>query len=147
MMRSERGFSLVELLFSVGILTTVICGILATFSSCFVLGALSKNTNTATNAGIGLIEEVRSTPFAQIYDDYDQLNFTVNGIPLSRGIVYVDDSNPELLEVTVVVCWRQGARAVGEDANLNGALDAGEDTNGNGRIDSPVEIVTRVANR
>ena len=36
---------------------------------------------------------------------------------------------------------------IGEDLNLNGALDAGEDTNGNGIIDSTVELVTQVANR
>ncbi len=146
-MTNQRGFTLIELLFAVGILAVVLCGILATYSSCFVLGATSKNTNIATNAAIGLMEEVRSTPFAQIPNDYGDLNFAVNGIPASRGVVYVDDSNPELLEITVEVCWRQGNRVIGEDENLNGILDAGEDVNGNGRIDSPVELVARVANR
>ena len=59
----------------------------------------------------------------------------------------MDDTDPEFLLVTISVCWRQGSRIIGEDLNLNGALDAGEDTNGNGIIDSTVELVTQVANR
>jgi len=63
------------------------------------------------------------------------------------GVVYVDDTNPELLEVTVSVCWQQVLRVIGEDKNLNGVLDAGEDTNGNGKIDSSVQLVTRIVNK
>jgi hypothetical protein len=64
-------------------------------------------------------------------------------------VVYMNDVNPDLLEITISVCWRQGGRVMGEDTDLDGNLDAGEDKSSplNGIIDSPVELVTRVANR
>ena len=143
----NRGFTLVEILLAVAILGFALCGILAMYSTCFVLMATSKNVNIATNAAQGLIEEIRSSPFTRIIGDYNGLNFIVNAIPSSRGVVYVDDTDPDLLELTISVCWKQGNRIIGEDTNLNGVLDAGEDANGNGIIDSPVELVTRIANR
>jgi hypothetical protein len=128
-------------------LALALVAILETYISCLVLIATSKNVNITTNAALGLMEEVRSSAFTRIIDDYHGLNFIVNEIPTSRGVVYVDDTNPELLEVTTSVCWRQGNRVIGEDRDLDGVLDAGEDKNGNGIIDSPVELVTRIANR
>jgi len=141
------GFSLAEILLAVAILAFALCGILAMHTTCLVLMATSKNVNIATNAAQGLIEEIRTTPFTQIISDYDGLKFIVNAIPSSMGVVYVDDTNPELLVVTVSVCWKQGNKIIGEDTNLNGVLNTGEDANHNGIIDSPVELVTRVANR
>jgi len=145
--RSKKGFTLPEILLAAVIASFALCGILLTYITCLDTVKLSKNVSIATSAAQGLIEDIRSTPFPQIITNYDQLIFTVNNIPSSRGIVYVDDTNPELLLVTVSVCWKQGKRIIGEDTNLNGALDAGEDTNGNGIIDSTVELVTQVANR
>lgn len=141
------GFSLVEILLAVAILAFALCGILTMYSTCFVLTATSKNINIATNAAQGLIEEIRSSPFTRIISDYNGLNFIVNAIPSSRGVVYVDDTDPDLLELTISACWKQGNRIIGEDTDLDGVLDAGEDANGNGIIDSPVELVTRIANR
>jgi len=144
----NRGFSLPEILLAVAILAFALCGLLAMYSTCFVLMATSKNINIATNAAQGLIEEMRSSSFMRIIDDYNGLNFIVNDIPSSMGVVYVDDTDPELLQVTISVCWKQGNRIIGEDTNLNGVLDAGEDKSPYNRIiDSPVELVTRVANR
>jgi len=145
--RSEKGFALPEALLAALIASFALCGILLTYIACMDSIKISKNASIATSAAQGLIEEIRSTPFPQIVANYDQLSFTVNGITNNRGIVYVDDSNPEFLLITVSVCWREGNRMIGEDSNLNGVLDAGEDTNGNGIIDSTVKLVTQVANR
>jgi prepilin-type N-terminal cleavage/methylation domain-containing protein len=145
--RSNNGFTLIEIMLAVGILAFALSAILAAFISCSVLVTTSKNVNIATNAALGLMEEIRTSSFARIYGDYNGLNFILNDIPSSRGVVYVDDTNPELLEVTISVCWRQGNRIIGEDANLNGVLDSGEDANGNGIIDSTVQVVTQIANR
>ncbi|MBU2103302.1 MAG: prepilin-type N-terminal cleavage/methylation domain-containing protein [Candidatus Omnitrophota bacterium] len=145
-MRFRHGFTLVEVVVAIGILATTLCVLLGVYSACTILVSTSKSINIATNAVLGLMEEIRTSSFADI-EDYNGLQFVLNAVPESRGVVYVDDTNPELLEVTVSVCWRQGNRIIGEDANLNGALDGGEDQNGNGKIDSPVQIVTRIANR
>ncbi len=145
--RSGRGLAFVELLLAVAILAFALCSILVTYISCFLLIATSKNINIATNAALGLAEEIRDTPFTRIFDDYNGLNFIVNDIPASRGVVYVDDTNPELLEVTISISWRQGNRVIGGDTNLNGILDPGEATSGNNIIASPVQLVTQIANR
>lgn len=145
--RSKKGFALPEMLLAAVIAAFAICGILLTYITCMNTIKTSKNVSIATGAAQGLIEAIRSTPFPQIITNYDRLAFTVNNIPSSRGIVYVDDTNPELLLVTVSVCWREGNRVIGEDTNLNGNLEATEDINGNNLIDSTVELVTQVVNR
>lgn len=145
---NKRAFTLTEVLMAAGILALAISSILLTYTSCFVLIRTSRNVNIATNAALGLIEEIRtSTPFDEIATDYNGLTFVVNNIPNSMGVVYVDDTTPEFVRVTVSICWRQGNRVIGEDANLNGILDAGEDANGNGIIDSSVQLITILSNR
>jgi hypothetical protein len=144
---SKKGFSLAEMLLAAAIAAFALSGILATYATCFYLIMTSKNVSIATGAAQGLIEEIRNTPFPQIIDNYSNLNFIVNDIPSSRGVVYIDDTNPELLKVIISVCWRQGTIIMGEDKNLNGVLNAGEDANGNGIIDSPVELSTLISNR
>jgi len=144
---SNRGFTFAEILLAAAILAFALCALLATYISCIVLYTTSKNVNIATNASLGLAEEIRTDSFSRIYGDYNNLTFIVNDIPSSRGVVYVNQSNPDLLTVTISVCWRQGNKIFGEDTNLNGVLNSGEDTNANGIIDGPVQIITRIVNR
>ena len=165
--RFVKSFSLAEILIAIIILILAISTILITYLACFVLIDTVKNVNIATTAAQGVIEEIRSRnnfcnpgdiiPFNNIANSfncltpnlsgYNNFTFSLNDIPDSRGIVYVDETNPVLLEVTVSICWRHRNRVVGEDQNLNGVLDAGEDANGNGIIDSPAQIITRIADR
>ncbi|RJP29526.1 MAG: hypothetical protein C4533_00590 [Candidatus Omnitrophota bacterium] len=142
-----RAFALVETLLATAIMVFGLCAILITYISCLLLITTAKNINIATNATLSLMEGIRSSDFTQISANYNGLNFVLNDIPLSRGVVYVDDTNAELLQVDISVCWQQGNRVIGEDANLNGMLDPGEDVNGNGIIDSTVKATTLIANR
>lgn len=104
---SKRGFILAEVLLAAAIAAYALCGILAMYIYCYDLVSTSKNISIATNAAQGLMEEIRNASFSQVFDDYDQLNFVVNNMPANRGVVYVDDNDPELLCVTISVCWRQ----------------------------------------
>ena len=144
---SKKGITLVEMLLAAALLSYVVCGILALYANCFELISISKHTSIAINAAQGLSEEIRNAPFSQVVNDYNNLNFTVNTMPSNIGVVYVDDTDPELLRVTISVCWSQRSRIMGEDTNLDGNLDGGEDANNNGIIDSPVQLVTLIANR
>lgn len=144
---SKKGFALPEVLLATAIAAFAVCGILLMYIASMDLIRTSKNASMATSAAQGLIEEIRNTPFPDIVTNYNGLKFSVNNMPENSGIVYVDDTDPEFLLVTVSVCWRQGDKIVGEDLNLNGDLDAGEDTNSNLRIDSTVELITQVVNR
>ena len=66
-----------------------------------------------------------------------------------RVLVAVNVINPDLLEVTVTVCWQEkNLRIYGEDINFNNQLEPGEDTPPpNGRMDSPVQIISFIYNR
>lgn len=145
---NKLGFSLVEVILATAILAFALVGILGTYVTCLVLTTTSRNMNAATDAAQGIIEEIRSTPFTQIIANYNGMVFTVNDIPSSVGVVYIDNTtapaNSNLFEATVSICWRQGDKVIGEDTNLNGLLDAGEDKNGNGIIDSTVQLKTRI---
>lgn len=154
--RKPKSMTLAEILIAVCILILAVSALLLAYTNCFVLIDSVKNINIATNAAQGVIEGIRNTPFTQLTDPAycdcvsslcSGCTFTVNNIPGSMGVVYINETVPELLEVSVDVCWPQKNRIIGEDANLNGILDAGEDKNGNGKIDSSVEVTTRVANR
>jgi hypothetical protein len=153
----KKSITLAEMLLATAITAFAICNILVMYTACFDLIGTAKNMNIATNAAQGLIEGMRNSTFQQIDDTYgvnptadadiSYSNFVVNAIPSSMGVVYINDTNPELLQATVSVCWRQKNRVIGEDKNLNGALDAGEDANGNKILDSPVELTTLIVNR
>ncbi len=144
---SKAGFVLIEAILAAAIAAFAVCGMFLMYVAGLDLIRVSKNSSIATSAAEGLIEEIRNTPFPNIVTNYNLLKFSVNGIPSSSGVVYVDDTDPEFLLITVSVCWMQGNRVIGEDANLNGELDGVEDTNHNGIIDSTVELVTQLANR
>ena len=164
--RFKKGFVLIEVLLATAIAAFAICGILLMYIVGMDLIRTSKNASIATSAAQGIMEKIRNTPFTDIPNmiiDVNGISYSPivvntnltrwsfplpgNNLPTNRCAVYVNDTDPEFLLVTISVCWRQGNRIVGEDINLNGALDAGEDANGNGIIDSTVELVTQVANR
>jgi len=164
--RSKKGFVLPEVMLAAAIAAFAVCGILLMYVVAMDLIRTSKNASITTSAAQGILEKIRNTPFPDIPGMIFVVNGTnyppivvnanltrwnfplaVNNLPTNRCAVYVDDTDPEFLLVTISVCWRQGNRVIGEDINLNGALDAGEDTNGNGIIDSTVELVTQMANR
>jgi prepilin-type N-terminal cleavage/methylation domain-containing protein len=149
-LKSASGFTLIEIMLAILILVVVLCGLLSTYIGCLELASISKNSIFAVNAAQKKIEEIRNYSFSDIYNDYNNTTFTVDEMPSgnSKGVIYVDNSNPDLLKLTVSVCWRQrGTLVVGEDRNLNGVLNTGEDLNGNNMIDSTVQLVTLIANR
>lgn len=146
----DRGFTLIEVMIATAILVTVLCGILATYIACFELITTSQNLTLAVNSAQKKIEEIRDYTFSGIFADYNGTTFVVDEIAAgnSRGIVYVDNSDSDLLEITISVCWRQrGNRIIGEDLDLDGSLDAGEDSNANGIIDSPAQLITLITQR
>jgi prepilin-type N-terminal cleavage/methylation domain-containing protein len=142
------GFTLMELMIAALILALVLVGLLASYITCMQLAEIAKNTSLAMNAIRAKAEEITAHPFDNIKTDYDTVTFipsTLNGI----GVSYVDDTNPDLLKITITVCWRQSrGRVIGEDSDLDGQLDVGEDTiNANGILDSPAQIVTYIARK
>lgn len=144
----KKGFTLVEVLFTVAILAFALCGLLAMYINLFLLGDISRQITLATNASQAKIEEIRNTSFDKLLASNGS-TFDITGFAAAdaKGRVEVlNTSYADLMQVRVIVCFRQkGQRIIGEDTNLNGALDAGEDSNANGVLNSPVEVVTLIS--
>lgn len=147
--RKNSGFTLLELMIGAVVLIVALVGLIAAYTGCFMLNEGARNLTIAINGAQDKMEEIRNLSFDQIAGQ-DGTNFETDGLrdSDSEGIVEVDSSNPDLLVVTVTICWRQkGGRIIGEDSNLNGNLDTGEDVNGNNQLDSPAQLVTLMARR
>ncbi|MFA5089165.1 MAG: prepilin-type N-terminal cleavage/methylation domain-containing protein [Candidatus Omnitrophota bacterium] len=141
---SSKGFTLVEVIISAAVLLLTFVGILTSYIRCLELTELSRNTSIAVNAARSRMEDIKNTQFGQIASDYHNVTFTASGLT-GIGVTYVDSSNPDLLRVTAVFCWRQSnGRVIGEDINLNGQVNSGEDQNGNGLLDSSVRLVSNI---
>lgn len=154
---SPKAFTLMELMIAALILALALVGLLGSYISCMQLTEIMKNTSIAMNAVQAKAEEIveqSQRPLTELHNfdtlkaDFNQVTFTparLNGI----GVSYVNDTNPNLLVVTVSLSWRQSrGMVIGEDKNLNGQWDSGEDTLiVNNILDSPAEVVTYIAKR
>lgn len=143
--------TLLEVMLTVGIVGIAIMGVLQVFLNASWLTETSTSLFSGMTEAHAIMEEIRSTEFDQITAKYG----TSAGPPMlyksssmgnnGMGIIFVDDTNPQLLEVEVQVHWALGRQAIGEDQNINGVLDPGEDVNNNGRMDSPASLTTLIS--
>lgn len=145
--KSARGFSLVELLFTFSILAFTLCGILLTYIQMFLLSDLARDTTYATNAVQAKMEEIKNTAFDSI-SLYNDTAFDIPGFAAedAKGRVEVySTAYADLYRVRVMASFKSRKRLIGEDANLNGEFNTGEDANGNDRLDPAVELVTLIS--
>ncbi len=157
-MKKTLGFTLVEVLITTVVLVVAILGILYTIVHCFTLQETSKNLNLAMSAARAKVEEMRNTDFSTLIDNYngpfDMTESELDG----KGRVdasYVAGSSDDLIDVRVVICWRQkGGRIIGEDNGagesgiaLDGQLNGDEDVDNDGEIDSSCAVITSIANK
>ena len=142
--KSQDGFTLAEIIIATAVFMIAFVGILLSYLRSVELSELSRNSSTAVQAARSRMEQIKDTSFSQIMGNYNIVTFTAAGLN-GKGVSYVDNTNPDLLLVTISFCWQQkNGKIIGEDSNLNGLVDAGEDKNGNGMIDSPVQLVSYV---
>ncbi len=147
---NNGGFTLLELMIAVSVLIVALVGLLGVFSHMISLNENSGKLTLVVAACQAKLEEMRNSTFSNLYTTYNGTSFNPNGFSSgdAKGSIYINNSNPNLLQVFVSVSWRtRSNRIVGEDRNLNGVLDAGEDSNANGRLDSPAEIATLMGQR
>ncbi len=141
---NDKAFSLSELMIATLIFTFTFAGTIIVFFRCIELSEMARNSSTAVNAVKSRLASIENTPFANILATYNNTTFTSAGVN-GTGVTYVTSIDVDLLRVTIVFCWREkNGRVMGEDTNINGALDAGEDANANGVLDSPVEMTTYI---
>ena len=148
--QSKKGFTLLELMICCAVTVIALTGLLSTYIACFELDETMRNSNLAISAAQKVLEEIRSTPFLSVYANYNGYSFHVSGMPVNKnlGHVAVANSNPNLLQVDVGVCWSQkGSRIMGECTVAGSGALAFNDTNSNGKLDSPVVFTTLMAQR
>lgn len=122
-------------------------GTILVFFRCIELSEMARNSSAAVNACKNRIASIEDTAFDQVLGTYNNTTFTAPGVN-GTGVTYVTSVDVDLLQVTLVFCWREkNGRIMGEDTNINGVLNGGEDANGNGVLDSPVELTTYVYDR
>ena len=148
----NKGFSLIEVIITVGILVIVMTNLLGLFIYCSTLAQTSGNTTLAVREAQGKLDEMRDHSYGLITTDYGAGGTPGNIFSLNqlngKGVIYFESPNPDLLQIKVVVSWKnKDNRLIGEDANLNGILEAGEDKNANGQLDSIVSLTTMIARR
>lgn len=156
-MTKKSGFTLIEVLFTFGILAFCICGVLLTYLQMLILTDLSRDLTLATNAVVAKMEELKKTSYDNLLA-LDGSVFDINGFTGAdaKGRIEVSDvtvrspsPTETLKKARIVVCFKSRGRVIGEDRNLNGRWDAGEDQNGTGyaagRLDAPIELVTLIA--
>ncbi|MFC1709898.1 hypothetical protein ACFL2J_07585 [Candidatus Omnitrophota bacterium] len=146
--KSEKAFSFVELMFSLTVLLIIVVGLMYTYVVCFKLNNASRNLTLVNNALQAQLESIIATPF----DDLSALNgttFTLNGFSAEVAVGNIDIYDSvyvDLKYVRLVACWEDSEnRIIGEDINLDGVLLAAEDIDSDGVVDSPVELVTLIS--
>ena len=141
---NSKATTMIELVVATGVFLIAVTGILYSYLECLQLQDLGRNISITTAAVKNKIEEIKNANFSSIYTTYNNTTFMATGVT-GKGVIYVNNSNPDLLVIKVVFCWKQpNGRVIGEDKNLNGILDAGEDANGSGQIDSYVQVSTQI---
>lgn len=166
----KSGFTLIEVLFTFGILAFCVCGVLLTYIQMFMLADLSRDTTLATNAAQAKMEEIKKTVLTGLDSSHcdgcscpspgfrDGCIFDITGFTgtNAKGKIEISDitlrtpATETLKRVRIVVSFTSRGRVFGEDRNLNGILDIGEDRDapgqpGYGRLDSPLELITLIA--
>ncbi len=149
---STSGYSLAEILITSAALIIVIAGLIQLFIYGSRLSDLSRAMSFAITEAQAKMEEIRNSTYTTITANYASGGSPGNTFTMTqgngRGIIYIDSTNANLLQIDIVVSFSlPSGRVIGEDLDLDGNLDAGEDTNGNGRLDSPATIVSLLAQR
>ena len=108
----RRGFTLVDVLIGGIILGIGLCAMVGLFSHCSVLADTARELTIVMSAAQSKLEEIQSQDYNLIPGLYAQDGSIGNSFSLSqitgRGCIYIDESNPDLLEIEVVISWRRG---------------------------------------
>jgi prepilin-type N-terminal cleavage/methylation domain-containing protein len=152
----NKGFTLLEILIAVVILTIAILSAITLFSRSLSISGNCQGMTIAMYELEQKAEEVCANDYQTIRSLYtnegalQETPFTDLGSLTGAGSIYANEVaglSDSLIRIKIVACYQEKNRIIGEDSNLNGKLDAAEDTNGNGELDSPCCIETAVANR
>ena len=109
----RAGFTLLEVLIASIVLAIALMGLLSAILYIHTLNQGSRENGLALRGASEKMEEVMSQDLDTVVADYDLFAFDVEGLseqqndPDARvGLVDIDDTNPDLLQVHIEVLWR-----------------------------------------
>lgn len=112
--RNEKGFTIAEVVVSIGILMIGAVGTLSIIQSSFGGAATSRHIMVATNYARARMEEIRSTAFTNITTTYPANSASPSAVSsLPTGLwyrTYPDGTSADPLKIKVVVSWVEGSK-------------------------------------
>ena len=92
-----KGFTLVEIVLTVGILAVSIVGLIQLFSHFAFLADLSRNLSVVIIEAQDTMEEIRNHNYSSIVADFSSEGTPGNTFnitnPAGKGVIYIDSSN------------------------------------------------------
>lgn len=147
----NKGFSLLEVMFSALVMVALLVGVLSLYTSCLNLQETAKNSSRASFQLSSKMEEIIGTTFGNI-TAYNNTRANLDGL---NGEMLVEVNTREgyaaedLLGVRIIAGWTQrGGSVIGEygpnpdNSNQVELYDVDNDT----VIESPYELTTTIAN-
>jgi prepilin-type N-terminal cleavage/methylation domain-containing protein len=151
-----KGFSLLEVLVAILIVAASIGGLAALYPGIYT-GVNEDMLNLrAWESCQRYLETYKNSNFANLLNvatlpGQTPSTQTILGDGKTSAVYYAekmkDKTNnvlDDIVSLRVVVCYKFGNRVLGEDSNLNGALNSGEDVDGHAGLDSPITLRTLV---
>ena len=129
---NAKAQTMVELLVATGVFLIAVVAIIYSYITCLALQDLGRNISLTTAAVKNEMETIKNTTFSTIFATYNNQTFTTPGVN-GTGTIYVNNSNANLLVVTIEFSWTQP----------NGRTIGGT-TDGNGHTTSYVQIATQI---
>ncbi|MBI4845256.1 MAG: type II secretion system protein [Candidatus Omnitrophica bacterium] len=142
--KSEKGFTLVEILVSTLIMALAVGAVMQVLHSVIQLNETNNNMTQCVNVAQGLMDEIRGVIYEDIISNYNGYTFTLNdldsqSIP-NQGLVIASEIEPGyLMRVKIVICWKQKNRIIGEAIPSGNSITL-QDLDASGEIDSPCSV-------
>ena len=160
-MKKKNGFTLLEVLFGITILSGVLVSLIGLYVYCFDLQETSSNSSFVMFKIREVTERIRGTDFTTLIGrcgNSEEFTFASLGLNLNGRIrveyTCVPGSGNNLIDIRIIAGWVQrGGRIIGEgrlDADGSYIFDASVPAptgDGDAVIDSPFEFTTAVSRK
>ena len=111
--RNDRGFTLVEIMIAVTLLSVGLLGMAGLTVGIMRGNTLSKKVTTATALAQAQMEDVKRLGYSAITNSTEDYN-SISGFPTYRRdtVIEVDTPNVGMKTVTITVLWDSGASSI-----------------------------------
>lgn len=103
---SNCGFTVVELVVAMAVFAIAIVGILSVIIHTITQNQIDRDYDLAKQALSSKMAEIKQHNFDDIVVDYAGKTFPVAELQNSNGVITIDSSNPNLLDVQITLTWQ-----------------------------------------